>query len=1244
MTNKNTHNDYNISNDIALDNMELVPGGFFMYKAGDSQGKILKTNSVLLDIFDCTCEEEFWELTGGTFRGMVYSEDYSMVIDSIRMQIESTSKKHYQINYRIRSNTGEIKHVENFGQYYDHPEKGPTFYVFASTAQNRIDSLTGLAKRRYFLDLARAGTLKLLSDSKTPVVIAFDLVGMKLFNSTYGMDEGDRLLTAFAKLLTDHFGLEKCSRFGEDHFYAYACTDGLEKNIEKLIKEMPSINNGKYLPVRIGIAEYDPEVSIEIGFDRAKAASDTLSSSVDSMYVWYNESISRSQSRKNYVLSKIDRAISEGWIEPYYQPIIRTYSENICGFEALARWIDPEKGLISPGDFIPILENGGASYKLDMHIAKRAISAQQQRIRLGLPVVPISINISRSDFDYCDPVDIIATTCDSMGVRKSLISIEITETAVMSDKGVIRDAIRRFHDAGFEVYMDDFGSGYSSLNILKDFDFDEIKIDMGFLRDFNEKSKTIISMAVKMAKNLGIHTLAEGVETKEHLDFLKSIGCERIQGYYYGKPMPISLLIDYLKNNSSVLETREIYSLYQKAGLVDVDRIGPFGLIYYHNQNFDIIYSNKDYDKESTNFTDVYLPGKYNKVNTEINTIGQKFRSLADKSIKSDRSESTTFVYDGEYYHLTFTPVAKSREGVILSAVLDSSLYKKLKVVENVDKDVRNLLSIYECVYLLDLKNDLCKVITSNIDGENESDIINSYLFLSQSISKLHIYDRETERWNSFMSKSSIQNRLHDCNRNHYSDYFLAKKDDGSYHWIEVLMLSINKTAENRFLVCIKSSPINDLTSEEKIAYINRVLDYGYLNLDNKESMEYDIYHSITDEGNLKFFWKDADRRFLGASKAFCDYYGFKSATEIIGKTDEDIGWHLNDTPFMQDEERVLKQGEIISNATTINVIDGVAHHIIASKIPVYKDNVITGLFGYFVDADEDILMDNNQRDKRNLDPITGLMNTQGMVMVLNELGNNYRTNGENYIFTYIDVSGYDDVLQDYGSTVAQELLIRIADTIKESFSERAVISRSDGARFGVFERATLLNTVNEYAKKCIASINKVTEIDKRTCRLIARYGIASGSELKDFQNPIDVAKSKMYARTASKSKYHLDNEIVPNAYTDIPIPGVIVSPLIEQGQEQPKDMIFCFVNRAYCEMTGKTREELLGKGYLETFPETDRQWINMTYEAVKGKYVHSTLYDGATHHWLQFTASPTEQPGACFVICSVIYPQEKQT
>ena len=946
-----------------------------------------------------------------------------------------------------------------------------------------------------------------------------------------------------------------------------------------------------------------------------------------------------SENDKSYILSNIDRAISEGWIEPYYQPIMRTFTGKLCSVEALARWVDPELGMISPGKFIPILEENGLSYKLDIYIAKRVISMLQQKLRQNASVVPVSINISRSDFEHCDPVEIIAKTCDAHGVRRNLIAVEITETAIISDSDVMKTAINRFHKAGFEVLMDDFGSGYSSLNILKDFDFDEIKIDMGFLRNFDEKSKTIVTMAVRMAKSLGIHTLAEGVETQEHVEFLKEIGCERIQGYYYGKPMSLHEVLIHLQDNHILSESREEFTLYQKIGLIDVVTDNPLALFFYDGNRFETVFRNKSYLDELPSEGHEDALDKYidDIMNSEQSTYRTRFRSLADKAVMSEKSEFVTFLFRGRYLHLSFRLVGKSRNGVILSAVLDGKIYNRIRASEKTDKIIRDLSAVYECIYILDLKNKL-RIVVSSVECESEGEVISGEDFFCDVPIKSRLYEKEKERWDKFANKEHIIDGIKKSGRGYYSEIFLMKRYDGNYLWMELMFMFEDKSEEDALIFCIKPATLENMDSEGKKDFVKRVLDYGYLELETIESMDSFVWKSLLDSSNLKMFWKDTNRRFLGATKAFYNYYGFKSGDEFLGKTDEEIGWHLNDVPFEKDELSILKKGDSIDNATTINVVDGVAHHIIASKIPVYKDNQIIGLVGYMVDADYDVVADGTRRDNRNIDPVTGLMNVQGLLTSISELDNNYRTNGENYLYIALNIEGYSDVLVDYGGEVAMKLLKKLSDIIKSSFSSSAAISRNEGSHFGICERGRPIDVVFGFISECMSAVNDIKEIDGRECRLVARFGVASGTEADNYQSIMELANNRIRkARRFMGKGVRFMDETVPDPYTDIPLPAVMIRPKLDKEKNKPVDMVFIFANNAYLEMIGKTRDELLGHGYLDSFPQTDKSWIDMTYRACKGELVKATLYDGATHHWLRFTASPTEEPNACFVICDVV-------
>jgi EAL domain-containing protein (putative c-di-GMP-specific phosphodiesterase class I) len=258
--------------------------------------------------------------------------------------------------------------------------------------------------------------------------------------------------------------------------------------------------------------------------------------------------------RRNHILSHIQDAIDNGEIRVSYQPIIRSVSVKVSAVEALARWDSPQEGIISPEEFIQYLEEEHMSSLLDMYIVETVLREFEDREKVGLPIVPVSVNLSQSTLETIDVVKEVNGLTEKYDILPDYLIIEITESACVRNPEKLREVIDGFHQAGFRVWMDDFGSGYSSLNVLQKFDFDLIKFDMRFLEDFTFESKgeKIFRHMVKMAHDLHIHTLAEGVNTKEEYNFLKSIGCERMQGYLFGRPIPLGGYSDELTKNIQV--------------------------------------------------------------------------------------------------------------------------------------------------------------------------------------------------------------------------------------------------------------------------------------------------------------------------------------------------------------------------------------------------------------------------------------------------------------------------------------------------------------------------------------------------------------------------------------------------------------------------------------------------------------------------------------------------------------------
>ena len=410
----------------------------------------------------------------------------------------------------------------------------------------RTDDLTGLPNQVCFFELAEVEKQRLLEAGKRPAVLYFNLLGMKHFNRQYGFDEGGKLLCEVARILARTFGEANTGRFGQDHFAAIADEDRLEERLGEVFEKCRAANGGKTLPVVAGIYQNSLEdVDASTACDRAKFACDKRRESYTSSYCYFDIDMVRQVETVRYIINHLDQALEDHWVTVYYQPIVRASTGRICDEEALARWIDPIRGFLSPDDFIPTLENAGLVYKLDLYMLDQVLEKIKRQKAYGLPVVPHSINLSRADFDACDMVEEIRKRVDNAGIARDRITIEITESIVGSDFDFIKRQVERFQELGFAVWMDDFGSGYSSLDVLQSISFDLIKFDMAFMRklDEGESGKIILRQLMQMTNELGISTVCEGVETKGQCRFLKEIGCTKLQGYYFCQPLPFEEIL-----------------------------------------------------------------------------------------------------------------------------------------------------------------------------------------------------------------------------------------------------------------------------------------------------------------------------------------------------------------------------------------------------------------------------------------------------------------------------------------------------------------------------------------------------------------------------------------------------------------------------------------------------------------------------------------------------------------------------
>ena len=404
------------------------------------------------------------------------------------------------------------------------------------------DALTGLYNRSTFCRKT-ADFLK-QNPEGTYNMVQFDIERFKVINELYGNFMGDRILLLIAE------GLQKClkskgtyGRLEADHFAVClpAGTEELQYVREQMDKSLSSVKIEQKINLYYGVYTIeDREMSVDLMCDRANLALRTVKGNSNRSYAVYNDELHQVVLSEQQLTNSMEEALLQRQFEVYYQPVVDLKTGEVVSAEALVRWNHPEKGMVSPGFFIPFFEHNGFIIKLDAYIREEVCRNILELRRRGLCSIPVSVNVSRLEFYDPNLCRSIIDLTERYKLEPGMMRLEITESAYTDNPQQLLAAMKELQNYGFQVLMDDFGSGYSSLNMLKDVPVDILKLDMKFLENqgISGRGPEILASLVRMAKKLGMRTIAEGIETKEQGEFLRSVGCEYGQGYYYARPMP----------------------------------------------------------------------------------------------------------------------------------------------------------------------------------------------------------------------------------------------------------------------------------------------------------------------------------------------------------------------------------------------------------------------------------------------------------------------------------------------------------------------------------------------------------------------------------------------------------------------------------------------------------------------------------------------------------------------------------
>lgn len=810
----------------------------------------------------------------------------------------------------------------------------------------------------------------------------------------------------------------------------------------------------------------------------------------------------------DYIASHFKEALRSGCITVCYEPVLRALTGKICAFEALARWHDPEYGDIAPHDFIPVLEAHDKVHLLDYFVTKVTMQNLHTRRRQKLPIVPVILNLSRRDFLVSDPVRVLNHLTEKYRLPRIYFQVEITETAFVEDEAIITKAIGHLRQNGYSVTLDNFGEGHSSLAALQRNAIDEISLDGIFFDNFTEATRQLLTSILLMAKTLGIHTAAEGVRTEDQADFLRRIGCEKMQGPIcrtMARPLEEGALAQPYR-----FETRLEQQIFHRAGLTNLVAETPTALFSDDGNHLHILTINASYQKMLRLSHFDSLP-EANKLLLELpQVIHVRLRALADATIRSHQMETDLFISNGRYFYLKLHNIAGTNGFYIHRAELQFLQQgQKSSTGEEYDHIVRHLMRFYHDIYLIDNQQNRIEIITASISSKRAGSHLQGIMTAFMRFARLHIHQDDQRRFLQYIHGLAQGNQIPLASTKF--DLFRVKVPNGGFHWTNFSLTSFRYNEHPCQLLCLHDFVFEELPDRAKI--INTVMaSYGFTTLPEDQKRQLSdaaLWQTLTQFSSRKLFWKDRDGRFCGASPAFLRYYGIQNINELIGKADRDLGWHLADTYMDQGEMTILQKGDPIHNGHGRCIARGRQHAISFSKYPIYQGTEIVGLLGEFRDVEEERNYHQLQRKLYLIDEETDLYNYRGMILASVEFADNLRQNKVGYVGAMFVVPEFASFAKLYGNSVRHAALQRICAIIKKTMPTATVIAHTGSGVFVLFLKGQTVGTMRTFIEQIQAELTAITEIEGLACHFSMRYALESGSKARSSDEFLQILSSR---------------------------------------------------------------------------------------------------------------------------------------
>jgi diguanylate cyclase (GGDEF)-like protein len=1200
VTVKNFINDVE-DNPMYLGSMtKLLPCGIATFEVKNDHVITTAFNDAFCAMSNRT-REEYLDYVKDDTLNIVYQEDRKVLLKDFYTSLRENKDIHTACRFIDKS--GQIKWSKITARVFG--SKNGTINCIATfldvTEEKKInellqyqtehDELTGVLNRETFFKK----TAEMLKSKVNVqhVLLRTNIENLKVVNEMLGSETGDRMLKAVVKELSkwvDDDGT--LGRLHSDHFVA--CMPLKHFNISYIKKRLPHIfdelNINYNAIVSIGIYEItDINVPISQMCDRAYLSMATIKGNYVKRYAYYDNKMRETLLHEQETISEMDEALAERQFKIYLQPIYDSYTQTMSSAETLVRWQHPVKGLILPSYFIPLFERNGFITQLDRYVWEETCAFLHDRMDKGQHVVPVSVNISRMNFYSPDLTEFLKSLIKKYNIMPFQLRLEITESAYAENPEQLLKALKTLRDCGFKICMDDFGSGYSSLNMLMDTQIDIIKFDKRFVQELatSSRASNLLGSIVRMAKWLAIEVIAEGVETKEQFDYLRSIGCDNIQGFYFSDAMPeekFAVLLDNYKPATpapssalvSNLEKLNYDAIWNAKPELNVlfNIVGGLGLYQLTYGSLELIRANDAYFKLLCSNNNCLLRNAYEKVHEEDKHL------LLDSCLAA-KSENIIKIVDIRRYHddghLMNLEIrikylcSNNNSDLFIFSFIDITGQQEPKTYYDANVQTESQLqgtcTITQETHIANAEDYRLRFLASHTNsmvlewniktGKSFADsAAKGYLIAAADPHELvnginitkYIYPADEDEFLSFITGG---------NKGNQSDLAEAdlrlKTNNGTYVWCHVTSTRI-KDSDGMLKTILMIIENIDEEKKEHIALIDSRIKLQKSMEDMRRQSE--LYHILLDASQTIIFDYDP----------MSDLMIHSILQPDNNREQQIVSGYMN----------YLPHNDIIHHDYTDIFIDAIKKATVqevSSQLDYLADYYNTGyrwyrlfyrsiantsgkvfrVVGRIDDINDEVINTKKLINSSERDSLTKLYNRATSENVVNKRLVNLLP-GQSAALMIIDIDEFKEVNDSHGHLIGDAFLQEVAKVLQHQFRDNDIVGRIGGDEFIVFMSGlTDLGIVSKKAKNVLQAICniRVTELDNVTCCI--GIAVTNAHNNDTYESLLPRADKALYAAKAKhgKNNFILYDDIntaardkIDTAISDIIDSDVSVSPL----------------------------------------------------------------------------------------------------